>query len=593
MPSDADLAERDTAIDALKEILLQGENTEIRGRPLFAIAPIGSYGLGVWDAASSADCLCVGHTSPKIFFTIAIQRLRKAALRDVKILQRVDEHFGTILKLQIYHTRVDLRYCRLSSISITETWPALEALPPNDPIFFNVPTGLRANIKPLLDLSYLRRTIPDSAAFRTAYHVIKCWARRRGIYAAKYGYLSGIQISILLTVVCKLISQNAESTSAPAILTVFYDYYANFDWKNSIVFDPDFHKELKYVRTRQEPMAILSFYGPGLNTAAAASVPTVRVISEEFKRANKLLSEAGMTWPQFLGEGKDATDFLNTYESYIKITTQFWDVSLVRGNSFVGWIESGLSSTFTNLCKRVPQTNPRIWPARFIEQEAGKDAQDNLKNSDEENAEYEGCYLIGLDTKHMTKEDAAAVLEQVQSALYGFENQIRSDSKHFDPKFFWMSTAVVPQSAVGKLQVDWRDWRKYTVAAEDDDLGDSEFWASMDTDEEPSTSITKKELTTRPHGEPASTAKLRPAGDVLNRLRWDQAIDSSDYIVGYEDRFSGVIERSVNSWKSETTHEEFIPEHRILYFKRKSDGAIVWDKEARRDEMFGSGLGRS
>ncbi|KAI1779638.1 hypothetical protein F4818DRAFT_148065 [Hypoxylon cercidicola] len=593
IPSDADLAERDAALDLLENVILHGGNTEIRGHPLFAIVSIGSHGLGVYDAASNVDCLCVGHTSPKIFFTLAIQQLRKAAPRDIKILRRMDEGFGTILELQVNHIMMSLRYCLLSSVSITETWPAIEALSPDDP-FFNVPSSLRISIKPLLDLLYLRRTIPDSAAFRLAYYVIKCWARRRGIYAPIFGYLGGIQISILLTVICKLLSQKAETVSVPAILTTFYDHYAVFDWKNSIVFDPEFHKQLKYVRTRQEPMVILGFHGPSLNTAQAASVPTVHVISEEFKRANKLLSEVGMTWPRFLGDGTDATEFLNTYGSYIKVTAQFWDVSLAKGNSFVDWLESRFGSIFTGLCRRIPHADPRIWPARFVEQEVGGDAEHEWKTSDEESTEYEGYYLVGLDTKRMTQEETAAALEQVQAALYDFETQIRSDPKHFDPKFFWMGAAIVPQSSVGKLRVDGRDWGKYAIAAEDDDLGDSEFWASMDADEEPSTSILTKELATRvPGGAASSTAKLRPAGDVLNRLRWDQAIDSSDYIVGYEDRFSGVMERSVNSWKSETTNEEFIPEHRIVYFKRKSDGVVVWDKEARRDEMFGSGLGRS
>ncbi len=57
-------------------------------------------------------------------------------------------------------------------------------------------------------------------------------------------------------------------------------------------------------------------------------------------------------------------------------------------------------------------------------------------------------------------------------------------------------------------------------------------------------------------------------------------------LYGIEDK----LQTSVDSWKSETTHDDFIPEHRISYFKRKSDGAIVWDREKRRDEIFGSGV---
>lgn len=83
--------------------------------------------------------------------------------------------------------------------------------------------------------------------------------------------------------------------------------------------------------------------------------------------------------------------------------------------------------------------------------------------------------------------------------------------------------------------------------------------------------------------------KLRPASDILSRLRWDPALDSGDYIIGYEDRFLGEMEMSLENWKGDQTHEEFIPMHRVLCFKRKADGVIVWDRRTRKDELFGSG----
>ena len=74
----------------------------------------------------------------------------------------------------------------------------------------------------------------------------------------------------------------------------------------------------------------------------------------------------------------------------------------------------------------------------------------------------------------------------------------------------------------------------------------------------------------------------------MNRIRWDPQLDSSDYVVGYEDRFTGAQEKELEAWKSEQTDEEFIPQHRILYFKRKSDGRKVWDRRTRFDELFGN-----
>ncbi|BCR86798.1 DUF504 domain-containing protein [Aspergillus chevalieri] len=92
-----------------------------------------------------------------------------------------------------------------------------------------------------------------------------------------------------------------------------------------------------------------------------------------------------------------------------------------------------------------------------------------------------------------------------------------------------------------------------------------------------------------PRGPESTENRLRPAADVINRIIWDAKFDSEDYIIGYEDRFNGRLEACLGTWKKDLTDEEFIPQHRILYIKRKSDGEIVWDKRRRTDKIFYSG----
>ncbi|KAI0117000.1 hypothetical protein F4814DRAFT_414841 [Daldinia grandis] len=584
LPSDVDIAMRESALCLLKEVIMQDEDNLARGLPAFILVPVGSYGLGVWTAASDINCLCIGRISPKTFFALAIQRLRKAAWRGIKILGRVDAHSGTILELAIGHIKMDLRYC--PAVSITEMWPAALALPPTHPVF-KLPQNTLAALKPVRDLHHLLGTIPDPAAFRLSYHFIKGWAKRRGIYAAQFGYLSGIQISILLSRVCKLLVGTCDSAlSIKTILMTFYRHYAGFDWNNSIVFDPFFHKTLSYVRTEREPMAILGFYGPRLNTAQTASVATAHIVIKELKRADSIISGTEVVLTELLDENTGITEFLSTYMTYIKITARFWGVSLTRINKTLEWLESKCASLLVEIGKAAPNMHTRIWPSRFVNQDAS-----------DEDEEYEGHYLIGLEFKESSDLpiDIArkrSVQASLETCIRAFEAQASKDAKYFDPKSCWLNATTVPQRELGELRLDDRDWGEYMAEAEDEDIGDPEFWASMEADEAREAPPKKG---ARLSHKPTYEGKLRSAGDVLNRLRWDQAMDSSDYIVGYEDRFSGAMERSVDSWKSDTTHEEFIPEHRILYFKRKGDGTIVWDREERRDEIFGSGassLGR-
>lgn len=78
------------------------------------------------------------------------------------------------------------------------------------------------------------------------------------------------------------------------------------------------------------------------------------------------------------------------------------------------------------------------------------------------------------------------------------------------------------------------------------------------------------------------------APDIINRITWDPEFERDEYVIGFVDRFEGQLEVSMNSWKKETTDEEFIPQHRVLYIRR-INGDIVWDRRRRIDKIFLSG----
>jgi uncharacterized protein (UPF0248 family) len=73
-------------------------------------------------------------------------------------------------------------------------------------------------------------------------------------------------------------------------------------------------------------------------------------------------------------------------------------------------------------------------------------------------------------------------------------------------------------------------------------------------------------------------------------MRWDSGLDMENFTIGYLERFEGIKEMPMSKWIRETSDEDFIPQHRIKYFKRSTDGEVVWDREGRIDKIFGSGL---
>lgn len=231
-----------------------------------------------------------------------------------------------------------------------------------------------------------------------------------------------------------------------------------------------------------------------------------------------------------------------------------------------------------------------MWPARFVGRES----------SDEE-TDYQGFYLIGLDqletpdgAAKMSKDDLKIAFGSLQTALQNFEERIRGDEAFFDANTSWISASVAKQSELGDLKLDRREWGEYTIGddesdeeEEEEDFNDEDQSAE---EERPRAKSKRNAIQDDVPSRPAYEGKFRPSADVISRLRWDPCLDSSDFIVGYEDRFLGVKERALDLWKSEQTDEEFIPQHRVLYFKRKSDGVVVWDRKARKDMLFGSGV---
>ena len=88
-----------------------------------------------------------------------------------------------------------------------------------------------------------------------------------------------------------------------------------------------------------------------------------------------------------------------------------------------------------------------------------------------------------------------------------------------------------------------------------------------------------------------ASVPLRPAQDVMHRILHDPSMRASDYVVGYKDRHTGIMEKAVENWSFDgVEEEEFIPMHRILYFKRMTDDHVVWHRDNRIDEIFKSGV---
>jgi uncharacterized protein (UPF0248 family) len=241
----------------------------------------------------------------------------------------------------------------------------------------------------------------------------------------------------------------------------------------------------------------------------------------------------------------------------------------------------------TDLHKTLPNLEIRIWPALFTD------------NDYSETTDYHGCYLIGLsreaaDISSASKDRRYATKQSLYKVFDRFLERVKTDDRYYDPESCWIAISLAKASDLKGYRLDDREWGDY--AAEMNSDSDDEEDVNEDL-EDVSTAPIQRTISHRPKPtpKPVSTSKLRPASDVLNRLRWDPNFDPADYIIGYEDRFLGARETSLEKWKTEQTDEEFIPQHRILYFKKRSGndgkGEVMWERITRIDRIFGSGAG--
>lgn len=74
---------------------------------------------------------------------------------------------------------------------------------------------------------------------------------------------------------------------------------------------------------------------------------------------------------------------------------------------------------------------------------------------------------------------------------------------------------------------------------------------------------------------------MKTSKEVYNRILHDSTFDPKDFIIGYVDRFHGISEIPLTSWIVDQMHENYIPWHRVVYFKDKH--RWVWDRKRKLD----------
>jgi uncharacterized protein (UPF0248 family) len=304
-------------------------------------------------------------------------------------------------------------------------------------------------------------------------------------------------------------------------------------------------------RQERDVMFIASIHRPIHNVTRNASKSTLQVIRNELCKATSSISSA--SFATLCTPALD--DFFLNYKSFIKVQCSYWGNQPAEGRAWITWIESRLVILLVNLSKEFKQIETRLWPARF---------------ADNSSDEIHGTYVVGVSGTGMDEGTFRTVLRDVERMMKGEDTETPDR---------WVSVSLVRGKEIisENLEIDTRAFDgEEEIILDDQDLENEE------TEDLPAiVNTATPEI---------KAGKLRPSHDIYNRLLWDARYNADEYVVGYEDRFKGVREMPLTSWKRELSAEEFIPFHRVVHFREKgADGEIVWDRRTRVDLVFGSG----
>jgi len=195
----------------------------------------------------------------------------------------------------------------------------------------------------------------------------------------------------------------------------------------------------------------------------------------------------------------------------------------------------------------------------------------------------EGCFLLSINVENGSDEwPTSHIIDLVER----WKSQVDSDSVTVASQCF--INIIYPTSSNIEALIPWTRVFPRPVISVDKNVRNKDVYSLAATPKW-SKSPKKNDLQQNQHSSPGQ--KLRPALDVLKRLRYDQSLNMDEFKVGYEDRHNvKIMEKPAADWQMDISHEEFIPQHRIVYFKRypTSNGLpeILWEKASKMDKIF-------
>ena len=408
--------------------LAQGLPPEVANMAGGKVFTSGSYRLGFNEKGMDLDIICVAprQVTRQDFFDSL-----KAILEDhdsVENLTAIEDAFVPMIAFEYDGVDIDLLFAAVPLDSIPKDWDIND-----DAVLRGVDDRTEKTLNGPRVTNLIERLVPNFDSFLQLVRCVRYWAKKRGLYANKMGYLGGVNWNILAAFICQLYPR-----AAPALLLErFFYILRDWKWPTPILLTAQYDAGLGFETwdpsfggNRFHVMPILTPAYPSMNSSYSVSRQSLEVMQNEMSSALERVREAlrndGSGWEHVFAP----TDFAVAHSRYLAAEIYVTNVPehqrKERYNSWVGYVESRLRKLIEYL-SYLPVCNLRLLPLK----------QPLLSVADAQGGEGV-AYLVGFDVDKNRMQggqlDLTNKVEAFKVDLYNSAAQKGIINDEFTPK---------------------------------------------------------------------------------------------------------------------------------------------------------------
>lgn len=324
----------------------------------------GSYRLGVHNPGSDIDALCVcpRHIDRDEDFFGRLYQIF-ASNPEITELNAVPDAYVPVMNFVFNNVSIDFVMTRVALSHIPDDFDLL-----GDNVLKNLDEKSVRGINGPRVTDRLLELVPNIPNFRMALRAIKLWAKRRGIYSNKMGFLGGISWALLTARLCQLYPNAAPST----LVSRFFKVYELWKWPNPVLLCPIVDAGLGHKvwhplpkHLNKDLMPIITPVYPCMNSTHNVCDSTLYKLKSEFKRGHELvlkIEHGEEPWERLF----DKVDFFAKDSSFSRfIQVDVWANTAKELLMWTGWVEARLRVLVTKLEQATFMSHAVPLPASF------------------------------------------------------------------------------------------------------------------------------------------------------------------------------------------------------------------------------------